>query len=214
MLNNLFNFLIDFLEMRYIVFRKAISVLTSLCLVAFLLNPSELVSQEIPKGRTGIYLSKDDLQTNNISMLATTDNYNFLQQRLDDVIVMRRGVESRHKFGEIGGYYKDGYRYRAFGDKVSWFRSYGYYKIIDDADLIIYSRRISGRQTLYFYSKTLSSPIKRIQPKNIKEDFAEHPEFVRLATAACKTNTIVEFKGGRTVLNDLYTRTVGANDAQ
>ena len=193
---------------------RPIKIFFSLCLIAFLLNAFTVDSQEMQKGVTGIFLSQDDLQSDNISMLATTDNYNYLEQRLDDVIVMRQGKESRHKFGEIGGYYKDGYRYRAFGDKVRWLHPYGYYKVVDDAALIIYSKRISGRQTLYFYSKTLSSPIKRIQPKNIREDFAEYPEFVKRASAACKTNTIVEFKGGTTVLNDLYTRAVGANDAR
>jgi hypothetical protein len=97
---------------------------------------------------------------------------------------------------------------------VRWFGRYGYYKIVDDSDLIIYSKRISGKRTFYYYSKTLDCPIKRIQPKNIRDDFAEYPEFVKLASTACKTNAANEVRNGRTILNDLYARKVSGNEGR
>ena len=52
-----------------------------------------------------------------------------------------------------------------------------FYKIEEAGGLIIYSSVfVSGDEI--FYSKSLTSSIRRLTLKNLKEDFGNHPDFI------------------------------------
>jgi hypothetical protein len=156
----------------------------------------------------GIFTTVQDLATNNVSEQTKTDDLNTVVVNLDDnVLLIRRGFEQRYKFGTLSGYYKDGYRYRAFGEK-GIFSTSGYYKVLDDAGLIIYSKRSSnhktGGKTFYYYSMGWNAPVRKLTGKNLKEDFSNDPAFVDAATSALQGQVFLTQKNGHMLINDLY----------
>jgi hypothetical protein len=156
----------------------------------------------------GIFMTPQDLATNNVAEQAKTDELNTVVVNLDNnVLFIRRGVEQRYKFGTISGYYKDGYRYRAFGNQRALSTS-GYYKVLDDAGLIIYSKRSSnhktGGKTFYYYSTGWDAPVRKLTRKNLKEDFSNDPVFVDAATSTLQSQVFLTQKNGHLLINDLY----------
>jgi hypothetical protein len=156
----------------------------------------------------GIFITPRDLATNNVTEQATTDDLNTVVVNLDNhVLLTRQGVEQRYKFGTLSGYYKDGYRYRAFGKK-GIFPTSGYYKVLDDAGLIIYSKRSvnhkTGGKTFYYYSTGWEAPVRKLTRQNLKEDFSTDPVFVDAATSTLQGQVFLTEKNGHTLINDLY----------
>jgi hypothetical protein len=180
----------------------------SYCVVAFILMMIEVSAQNLQDTRTGIFLSQQDFLNYNISLVAKTDEQNFLEVNQDKIMLLRNGNKSKFKYGSISGYYMNGFRFRAYGKKEKFFEDFGYYKVLDYSGLIVYSKKSSnyknGGHIWHYYSKKLDSPIKIISEKNLKSDFADYPEFLELAIIAIKNKTITCMSNGKTVLNELY----------
>jgi hypothetical protein len=161
---------------------------------------------------SGIYLTAKDLHDNKLSWQAVTDPKNCLHEQLDKVILVRDGKKSKLNYGVFSGFYKDGFRYRAHGSKKKFFSSYGYYKILDESGLIIYSKRSATHKTAgrtwYYYSLSIDSPIKRLTPGNLREDFADYPVFLDFAMTARKNGTLVTNINNRLLINELYLKKV------
>ena len=156
----------------------------------------------------GIFMTLQDLATNNVSEQIKTDDLNTVVNLDDNVLLIRHGLEQRYKFGTLSGYYKDGYRYRAFGKK-SIFSASGYYKVLDDTGLIIYSKRSgsnhkTGGKTFYYYSTGWDAPVRKLTKQNLKEDFLHDPVFVDAATSTLQGQVFLTEKNGRMLINDLY----------
>jgi hypothetical protein len=164
---------------------------------------------------TGIYITQADLQSNTMSLHALTDDRNCLHEQLGTITLIRDGKKSKLSYGDLSGYYKDGFRYRAHGNKKKFFESYGYYKVLDDSGLIIYSKRSTTHKTAgrlwFYYSFSIDSPIRSLTPASLREDFAEYPEFLDLAIAAHKNGTIVTNVNDALLINTLYLTKVKSN---
>jgi hypothetical protein len=157
---------------------------------------------------SGIYLTEKDYVNNVITFLATTDDRNTLAEKLSTVVVVRDGLKQIYRFGTIYGYYKDGFKYRAFGSTTKLFGSYGYYKVVDDSGLIIYSKPSSSRRSngylFYYYSNTASSQIKVISKKNVVTDFKDRPRFVQLVSKSLRKRGYTQRVNGRLLINEIY----------
>jgi len=156
----------------------------------------------------GIFVTDQDLANNKVSDQIQTDDLNTVVVNLDNkVLLIRRGFEQAYKFGTLSGYYKDGYRYRAFGKK-SWRGTYGYFKVLDDSGLVIYSKRShnhkTGGKTFYYYSKALDAPVRKLTAKNLRKDFPQDPAFVDAVTETLQGQVFLTQKNGHTLINDLY----------
>lgn len=156
----------------------------------------------------GIFITPQDLATNKVSEQSQTDDLNTVVVNLDNnVLLIRDGLEQRYKFGTLSGYYKDGYRYRAFGKK-SIFSASGYYKVLDDAGLIIYSKRSgnhkTGGKTFYYYSTGWDAPVRKLTRQNLEGDFSNDSVFVDAATTTLQGQVFLTEKNGRMLINDLY----------
>lgn len=181
----------------------------SLCLLLFPLITVGARNEYVDGGilTNGIFVTLQDLATNNISEQAETDDLNTVVSLDNNVLLIRHGREQRYKFGTLAGYYKDGYRYRAFGKK-NIFSAPGYYKVLDDAGLIIYSKRSGNRKTrgktFYYYSTGWDAPVRKLTRQNLEEDFSNDPVFVDAATSTLQGQVFLSEKNGRTLINDLY----------
>lgn len=182
-----------------------------LMLLQFPLLHVSAFSQHTDRDNTmvnGIFVTPQDLATTNVLEANKTDNLNNVVVNLDkNVLLIRSGFERKYKFGTLSGYYKDGYRYRAYG-KQSIFATFGYYKVLDDAGLIVYSKRSSnnksGGKTFYYYSTSLDAPLRKLTKANLKKDFAQDTAFVEAASDALDNQLFLSERNGRTLLNDLY----------
>ena len=112
------------------------------------------------------------------------------------------------------GYAIDQERYRAAGDK-RFLKNYGYYKILDDSCVVTYSRknrsRKGGPAYKYYYSETLTTPVKNAYRKELRDDFGDKPNFYKNLRCIMKDDYASLFKpiSGKTILfNKLYCETV------
>jgi hypothetical protein len=160
------------------------------------------------KKESGIYLTEKDYIDNAVSLLAENDANNSLVEQLGTVVVVRNGRKSKYAFGTIYGYYRNGIKYRSFGSKSKLFGTYGYYKVIDDSGLVIYSKPSSSRRSngylFYYYSISPVSAIKSISKKNIQNDFNDKPRFVELISKALDRREYVQRVNGRLLINEIY----------
>ena len=162
----------------------------------------------------GIYFTMDDLKHNRIANQRITNAQNDL--RIDfrnNLIVVREGNQTLLRYGTIAGYYKNGCRYRAYGKNKS---TYGFYKVVDESGLIVYSRRVSnpktGGHTWCYYSKTIDSQIRSLTAKNIRLDFHDNPGFIKAVFAAMKSSSLMDTNDGRTKINELYLHSLNLNN--
>jgi hypothetical protein len=85
-----------------------------------------------------------------------------------DIVVFDSSEKVRFKYDFVYGYSDGKNLYRGFGAR-SLFRDHGYYKVIYNSGVVIYSREIKDartkeKKTLFFYSEDLNSqimPLKR-----------------------------------------------------
>ena len=101
--------------------------------------------------------------------------------------------DQRHEFsfGELYGYSHDNNRYRAFGKKNA-FQFYGYYKILDDKDMVIYSRKIhhrkGGPSINYFFSTSITAPVRWLTLHELKKAYPDNPTFLEKVKPIYKAN--------------------------
>lgn len=149
-----------------------------------LLSVAVPVTDSFSQGNVnGVYMSEEDFKLNVLTDPVQTDPDNTIEQELGKhLLVYRSGVVKKYKFGSVYGYYQNGVKHRAW-QKRKWFSDYGFYRILNDAGLQIYSRHSSYHHstgyTWYYYSKTPVSDIKRFTKANIKDDFSAYPEFMQ-----------------------------------
>ncbi len=114
------------------------------------------------------------------------------------------------EYGNLYGYTVRGVRYRAYGKK-NGLDEYGYYSVIDDSGVVIYSRLIHPHKTdtgpSFYFSKSLHDPIKLFTLHEFKKAYSDNPEFLEKIKPAFKTYypTLIQKDGdGRAMLNTLY----------
>ena len=157
----------------------------------------------------GIYKDNADWLSNTVTNAIKSNLLNHIFVDLDNnLVLVRKGDKQKIDFGNVAGYYQDGVRYRAYGSK-GFFSLHGYYKVVDDTGLIIYTRRSknhkTGGRTWYYYSVAPDSPIQKIKPSNLKKDFAGRPEFVAQSIKAYRNGTLfVKIPNGELRINELY----------
>lgn len=190
--------------------RAAVATMLLMLLVA-----GNAVGQETPKG-VGLYKTFQELADDKPSqLLLPTDNKHSVKvTQNQDLVITTASGQTVIPYGNIKGYSHKGERYRAAGEK-GFLKNYGYYKILDTECIVTYSRESrSPRSALpfkYYYSETLTSPIKNAYRKELKKDFGDHPEFYPALKAFFKNNYQSLFKpisGSRILFNQLYCETL------
>lgn len=114
------------------------------------------------------------------------------------------------EYGELYAYTVGSNRYRAFGKKGT-FHSYGYYKVLDTAGLVLYSRKIHHRKggpaINYFFSTSISSPVRMLTLHELKKAYPGDQAFIKRARAIFRTDfpsLATRDCTGHAMLNKIY----------
>jgi hypothetical protein len=164
--------------------------------------------KDLPIG-SGVYLTEQDFSNNVLTDYSLTDDENYLVERFSKKVeVSRNGIKRVYRFGAIYGYLKDGIKYRSYGSSTKFFSDYGYYKVIDDSGLIIYAKKSSGHKSggrlWYYYSNSLTSPLKLISKRNLRKDFNDRPYFLELVAKSVKSREYLVEVEGKLLINQIY----------
>lgn len=116
----------------------------------------------------GIFVNREDFLAQKPTVELDCDCRIKVPMNKDIVVVSRSGEKVRFKYDFVYGYSDGKDLYRGFGTR-SLFKDHGFYKVIYDSGVVIYSRvikdaRTKEKKTLFFYSEDLNSqimPIKR-----------------------------------------------------
>lgn len=118
-------------------------------------------------------------------------------------------------FGELYGYRSGFHYYRAFGKK-GIFHHYGYYKVIDTAGLVLYSRKVyhrkGGPAINYFFSKSISGPVRMLTLHELRKAYPGEYTFIKRTKLFFRTNfqsLASKDYSGRAQLNKLYLESKG-----
>jgi hypothetical protein len=127
---------------------------------------------QIKTEETGLFMTQEDLVNNRITELSPADSLNNLERFVGERITLtRNGIVKEFPFGSIAGFYKNGFVYRAYHRK-KFISHFGYFKLIGfDKQVVIYSSPgiyKTADKIFYFYSYTLTDPIKRLSWKKQK----------------------------------------------
>lgn len=120
--------------------------------------------------------------------------------------IKRPDTTLEFKPGSVFGYMECGKKYRYYpgGDLLA---QEDYYGVEEVRGLVIYSSKFVSGDEL-FYSKNFSSPIHRLQLKNIEKDFEAYSDFVEsvreLNNTGLKGNLGQRDEKGRFKINTLY----------
>lgn len=119
------------------------------------------------------------------------------------------------EYGKLYGYRSGIYYYRAFGKK-GIFHNYGYYKIIDTAGLVLYSRKVYHRKggpfINYFFSTSISNPVRMLTLHELRKAYPGEHTFIKRTKPFFRTNfhsLASKDYSGRTMLNKLYLESKG-----
>lgn len=149
--------------------QKILGLILLICLMTISVKRSPGQSVDPTVMGSGIYLTEADFLKNITTLFAADDEHNYLERKLDDVVLTRSGKKYTLAGGSFFGYVQHGVRYRFYQDDKKMMRSYGYYKIIKDSTMIVYSKMVTspktGAHTWYYYSDNLTSPIKKLSPR-------------------------------------------------
>jgi hypothetical protein len=130
-------------------------------------------SSDLLKRGSGIYLTESDFIGNKITLFAPDDPYNRLEFVLGDVILTRAGKKYKLSNGSFSGYLKDGVRYRFYRDDKKFFPDNGFYMVVEESNVVIYSRIVTtpktGEHIWYYYSDKLDSPIKKFSSRSLRK---------------------------------------------
>jgi heavy metal efflux system protein len=114
------------------------------------------------------------------------------------------------EFGELYAYADATHRYRAYGKKGS-FDFFGYYKVVDDSGLIVYARKIQHRKggppVNYFFSTSLTDPVRMLTRHQLKNALAENPSFLEKVIPIYRSNyyaLVEKDMQGITLFNRLF----------
>lgn len=168
-------------------------------------------SQEV-----GLFKTYQELAENNPSqvLLAKHEKGSVRITQRQDLIVSTSNRQTIIPYGNIKGYSFNGDRYRASGER-GFLRNYGYYKILDDSCIVTYARKNRAPRSAlpfkYYYSESLTAPVKNAYRKKLRSDFGDQPEFYTALRNVMKDNYQSLFKpvmGNRILFNKLYCETI------
>jgi hypothetical protein len=156
-------------------------VATGLVLVFLLTLP--VYSQQTGSCIAGVYTTQNDFVNNDLSYRINTADkgYKLSFSFPADFTLTLKVVtpDTTYKFtpGTIYGFSECGSVYRFYQGGKELNAQEDFYKIEEAGGLIIYSSVfVSGDEI--FYSKSLTSSIRRLTLKNLKEDFGNYPDFI------------------------------------
>lgn len=116
-----------------------------------------------------------------------------------DLVALQGPEKVRFKFDHIYGYTDGKNKYRAYG-KQSLLTDHAYYKIVYNAELVLYARRTMDyrgkRYTTYYYSLALDSPIFPLNRKFIRRD-PDDPKKVIVHLAKLRNELGLKTEGDR-----------------
>ncbi|CAN5203366.1 hypothetical protein BH09BAC3_BH09BAC3_03230 [soil metagenome] len=156
----------------------------------------------------GIYLSKEDFNSNSISTYAVDGGK--LRRGVNGslVLVDEIGNQSIFKREEIYGYQNGNDVYRNFckGDN---FKNCGFYKIEDESGIIVYSKPANaprtGIQIEYYYSLNRDTQIKSFTRMSLLEDFALNRSFTDYLLKT-PVDKLKQRSHGRFIINVAYNK--------
>jgi hypothetical protein len=166
---------------RYNFFRRVGS-----SLVAVLLFVLSAHAQKIDSCFAGVFMTQDDFVNNRLSYKINTAvkdyklsftfpaDFTLTLKIVTPDTVFKFAPRSIYGFSECGNVY----RYYPGGKELN--AQEDFYKIEEAGGLIIYSSAfVSGDEI--FYSMSLTSTIRRLTLRNLKEDFWNYPDFISKA---------------------------------
>lgn len=184
--------------------------LTTITLAALVICFGYVNGQAIDstKNVNGIFRTTEDFIHGNIALKHVSDHHHYIEEKLGvEFLLVRNGERVKFNSREINGYYKDGYKYRTFCQK-GILKDCGFYKVVDDSALIVYTRKSHNQKTngriWYYYSIAQERPIKRLNTRNIRKDFYQRTEFVDLAIFSLKNKTFMQIADDQLMINKLY----------
>jgi len=134
-------------------------------------------------------------------------------QHADLTIVSTTGTHL-FEYGTLYGYTKGADRYRTYG-KRGMFTWFGYYKIVDEGGIVVYSRKIyhrkGGTAVNYFFGTSITGPIKMLTMHELKKAYVDNPEFIEMVKPYFQSNYPSLFekdRNGRTLINRLHAKTI------
>ena len=153
------------------------------CLMAVLLLILPAHSQKTDSCFAGVFITQDDFINNHLSYKINTavKDYKLTFSFPADFTLTLKIItpDTAFKFvpGTIYGFSECGSVYRYYPGGKEWNAQEDYYKIEEAGGLIIYSSVfVSGDEI--FYSTSLTSSIRRLTFRNLKEDFWNYPDFI------------------------------------
>ena len=203
------------LPVLYFVTESISARKVKLKLLSFLILITLGVSTATAQSQTatvGIYITESQFLNNTPSQVFEVEN---LMTDVDLSLFQKltiRSTDGLHEleYGSLYGYKLGRGRFRAYGKKGG-FDEYGYYKIIDDSGVVIYSRMIHPHKTdtgpTYYFSKNLHDPIKLFTFHEFKKAYSNNPQFLDKIKPAFKSyylSLIQIDSNGSAVLNTLY----------
>ncbi len=154
-----------------------------ICLVVVLLFVLPAHAQKKDSCFAGIFITQADFVNNHLSYKINTDvkGYKLSFTFPADFTLTPKIItpDTTFKFapGNIYGFSECGRLYRYYPGGKEWNAQEDYYKIEQAGGLIIYSSVfVSGDEI--FYSTSLTSFIRRLTLRNLKEDFWNYPDFI------------------------------------
>lgn len=114
----------------------------------------------------GIFAKRDDFMQEKVTY--RFDDCRAKVQGNKDIVARHKGEKMKFKFDFIYGYTDGINTYRAYGVQSVW-KDHGYYKVIYDKDVVVYSRISrdfrSNLQIYYYFSLDKDSPILPLKRK-------------------------------------------------
>ena len=182
-------------------------------LVAFFLLILPAHSQKIDSCFAGVFITQDDFISNRLSYEINTavKDYKLRFTFPADFTLTLKIItpDTTFKFvpGSIYGYSECGHVFRYYPGGKELNAQEDFYKIEEAGGLIIYSSVfVSGDEI--FYSASLTSSIRRLILKNLKEDYSNYPDFI--AKAKKMKRRLADRDENGFLIMDLYEESVGA----
>jgi hypothetical protein len=182
-------------------------------LVPIFLLALPVYSQQTKSCIGGVYITQNDFVDNDLSYKINTAakgyklSFNFPADFTLTLKVVTPDTTYKFPPGTIYGFSECGSVYRFYHGGKELNAQEDFYKIEEAGGLIIYSSVfVSGDEI--FYSKSLTSSIRRLTLKNLKEDFGNYPDFI--AEAEKMKLTLADRDENGFLILDLYNERVEA----
>jgi hypothetical protein len=184
----------------------------SVSIFLFVFSSAVIFSQKKDPCYAGVYLTEEDFVKNRLShkIDKSAKGFDFgfpvpADLKLE-IKITKPDTTLRFKPGSVYGYNECGkvFRYSAGGELLA---TEDYYRLEEIKGLVIYTSAFNSGDE-YFYSRSLSSKIHRLNLKNIEEDFKDQPAFVDAVKTLNKEgergNLEKRDEKGDFIINQLY----------